>query len=158
MATVRLRDAWLHRKSHLTPYIDLETQRAHVQGRPFAWQEAQITLVTILQRFDLVMVDPSYELELKQTLTIKPHNFFINALPRKNKPRLLAVPSSALSPAGPAAAQGPSTTVDKEAGKLQQMYVLYGSNTGNSESFAQRIASDASAHGKCLPLIYARVS
>ncbi|KAM5540781.1 hypothetical protein V8D89_005425 [Ganoderma adspersum] len=116
-------------------------------GRPFAWQEAQITLVTILQRFDLVMVDPSYELELKQTLTIKPHNFFINAIPRKNKPRLLAVPSSVLSPAGPAAAQGPTTTVTADASKLQQMYILYGSNTGNSESFAQRLASDASAHG-----------
>ena len=93
------------------------------------------------------MVDPSYELELKQTLTIKPHNFFINAIPRKNKPRLLAVPSSVLSPAGPAAAQGPTTTVTADASKLQQMYILYGSNTGNSESFAQRLASDASAHG-----------
>ena len=66
------------------------------QGRPFAWQEAQIALVTILQRFDLVMDDPSYELQLKQTLTIKPHNFLIHAIPRKNKPRLLSVPPSSL--------------------------------------------------------------
>ena len=27
------------------------------------------------------------------------------------------------------------------------LYVFYGSNTGTSESFAQRIASDAQAHG-----------
>ncbi|TBU21982.1 fatty acid hydroxylase [Dichomitus squalens] len=116
-------------------------------GRPFAWQEAQIALVTILQRFDLIMDDPSYELELKQTLTIKPHNFFIHAIPRKNKPRLLAIPSSTLSPAGPAAAEGPNATSVGDASKSQQLYILYGSNTGNSESFAQRLASDAPTHG-----------
>ena len=119
-----------------------------VQGRPFAWHAVQLVLVSILQNFDLHMHDPAYELKLKQTLTIKPRNFYIHAIPRKNKPRLLAVPSSVLSPAGPAAAQGPTTTSTAETSKLQQMYILYGSNTGNSESFAQRLASDASAHGK----------
>ncbi|KAI8986145.1 cytochrome P450 [Trametes punicea] len=62
-------------------------------GGAFAWQEAQIALVTIFQHFDLVMADPKYELELKQTLSIKPKNFFIRALPRKDKPRLFAIPS-----------------------------------------------------------------
>ena len=130
-----------------------------LKGRPFAWQEAQIALVTILQRFDLIMDDPSYELQLKQTLTIKPHNFFIHAIPRKNKPHLLAIPSSTLSPAGPAAAEGPNVTLTENASQLQQVYVLYGSNTGNSESFAQRIASDAPAHGKisCLDWISRRM-
>ena len=80
-------------------------------GRPFAWQEVQIAMVTIMQRFDLIMDDPSYELELRQTLTIKPRNFYIHAIPRKNKPRLLAIPSSAaLSPAGSAAAHGGART------------------------------------------------
>ena len=92
------------------------------------------------------MDDPSYELELKETLTIKPHKFFIHAIPRKNKPRLLAIPSSTLSPAGLEASQGPSATVVGDASKLQQMYILYGSNTGNSEGFAQRLASAAPAH------------
>ena len=106
-----------------------------------------MTMVSIFQRFDLIMDDPSYELELKQALTIKLNNFYIHAIPRKNKPRLLAIPSSVLSPAGPAAAQGPTSTVVADASKLQPMYILYGSNTGNSESFAQRLASDAPAHG-----------
>ena len=122
----------------------------HLQGRPFAWQEAQIALVTVLQRFDLVMDNPSYELEVKQTLTIKPDNFYIHAIPRKNKPRLLAVPSSTLTPAGPAAAHGSSATVTitADASNLQQMYILYGSNTGSSKSFAERLAADAPTYGR----------
>ena len=100
------------------------------------------------------MDDPTYELELKQTLTIKPHNFYIHALPRKNKPRLVALSAASLHKDPATAAQkAPSATIAPDAAKLQPLYVLYGSNTGNSESFAQRLASDASAHGKS-PLVH----
>ncbi len=58
----------------------------YLQGGAFAWQEAQIALVTIFQHFDLVMNDPTYELHMKQTLSIKPKDFFIRAIPRKNSP------------------------------------------------------------------------
>lgn len=93
------------------------------------------------------MDNPSYELEVKQTLTIKPDNLYIHAIPRKNKPRLLAVPSST---AGPAAAHETSatTTIAADASNLQQMYVLYGSNTGSSKSFAERLAADAPTYGR----------
>ncbi|OSC98018.1 bifunctional P-450/NADPH-P450 reductase [Trametes coccinea BRFM310] len=120
-------------------------------GRPFAWQEAQLALISIIQRFDLVMHDPTYELQLKQTLTIKPHNFYIHALPRKNRPRLLAAPSTSASlhreSRGSDTQDQASAVVTADTAKLQPLYVLYGSNTGNSESFAQRIASDAPTHG-----------
>ncbi len=53
-------------------------------------------LATIIQRFDIVMEDPSYTLQLKQTLTIKPLNFRIHAIPRTGKPKLLAMPSNTL--------------------------------------------------------------
>ncbi|KAL6298881.1 cytochrome P450 [Sparassis latifolia] len=107
-------------------------------GRPFAWQEVQIAVVSILQKFDLTMQDPSYELELKQTLTIKPHNFRIYAIPRSRRPQLPAHPASVVLP--------PPAEVDKK-GEKRPLYVLYGSNTGSSEAFAQRLASDAAAHG-----------
>ncbi|OBZ71165.1 hypothetical protein A0H81_08482 [Grifola frondosa] len=117
-------------------------------GRPFAWQEAQIALVSVLQKFDLTLEDPSYELALKQTLTIKPNNFFIHAIPRAGKPRLLAVPSSTLlqSEGGAPAGAAKAVVVDDGTPK-QSLYVLYGSNTGSSEAFAQRIATDASSYG-----------
>ncbi|TFK90994.1 bifunctional P-450/NADPH-P450 reductase [Polyporus arcularius HHB13444] len=117
-------------------------------GRPFAWQEAQITLVTIMQRFDLVLHDPTYELELKQTLTIKPHNLYIHALPRKDKPRLLATPSTTLISGDSSRERASSgATVAGDAASLHPLYVLYGSNTGSSEAFAQRLASAAASHG-----------
>lgn len=124
-----------------------------MQGRPFAWQEAQLVLVTVIQNFDLYMHDPTYELALKQTLTIKPNNFFIHAIPRKSRPRLLAIPSSSLLSTDTSAAtalhsrETTTTSTTGDDASRNALYVLYGSNTGTSESFAQRLASAAPAHG-----------
>ena len=115
-------------------------------GRPFSWQEAQLALISILQRFDLVMRDPTYELQLKQSITIKPHNFFIHAIPRADRPRLLAIPS-APAPQLSVAAPGAEKAQPIATEGMKPLYVLYGSNTGTSESFAQRIVSAAPAHG-----------
>ena len=114
-------------------------------GRPFAWQEAQLAMVTILQHFDLVMDDPNYELEIKQTITIKPNNFHIHAIPRKNRPSLAPTPSGPKADTIGAAAD---PVVAGANSHLHPLYVLYGSNTGSSESFAQRLVSGAPAHGK----------
>ncbi|KAI0785558.1 cytochrome P450 [Abortiporus biennis] len=115
-------------------------------GRPFAWQEAQLVLVAVLQRFDLVMEDPSYSLQIKQTLTIKPTNFKIHAVPRAGKPKLLAIPSSSLLNNTHEEVKFKPAS-DPQGDNTQHIYVLYGSNTGSSEAFAQRIASDAASHG-----------
>ena len=105
-----------------------------------------------MQRLDLVMDDPTYELELKQTLTIKPHNFYIHTIPRKDKPRLLAIPSSTLLSDNSSRDRASSgATVAGDAASLHPLYVLYGSNTGSSEAFAQRLASAAASHGKLSP-------
>lgn len=97
-----------------------------------------------MQKFDFVLQDPAYELQLKQTLTIKPKNFFIRATPRAGKAYFFPVPAAgtlkAPTDTGKATSAAPSET-------SKPLYVLYGSNTGNSEAFAQRVASDAAAHG-----------
>ena len=46
-------------------------------------QEATMALAMILQKFDCQLADPDYELKIAQTLTVKPTDFFINAIPRK---------------------------------------------------------------------------
>ncbi|KAI0805964.1 cytochrome P450 [Irpex lacteus] len=51
-------------------------------GRAFAWQEGILTLVMILQKFDFKLADPEYKLDIKQTLTVKPNNFYCHAIPR----------------------------------------------------------------------------
>ncbi|KAI0365332.1 cytochrome P450 [Pilatotrama ljubarskyi] len=84
---------WGDDADHFKPERMLDGKYEALPGGAFAWQEGQIALVTLLQHFDLVMDDPTYELQLQQTLSIKPKNLFIRALPRKDKPRLFALPS-----------------------------------------------------------------
>lgn len=115
-----------------------------------------MAIATIYQKFDIVFTDPGYMLQLKQALTIKPDNFFVRALPRSKTPRLYAQPSSDLLNSRETATKidkvAPVTTAANSSN--QPLYVLYGSNTGTSEAFAQRIATDAPAHGKFTNLIF----
>ena len=105
-----------------------------------------MAIATIFQRFDLVMDDPSYQLKLKQSVTIKPDGFHIRAYTRKRKTRLYATPSSAGLLRG-TAKQKTTFAASADVASSKPLYVLYGSNSGTSEGFAQRVASDAPAHG-----------
>ncbi|KAH9922456.1 cytochrome P450 [Fomitopsis serialis] len=118
-------------------------------GRAFALQEMQLIAALIFQRFDVMMDDPSYELVLKQTLTIKPRDFRIRVAPRKDKGRPVARPTAAFlrGHVGTKGAGPGQTTCERGAEARQPMYVLYGSNTGTSETFAQRVVNDAAARG-----------
>ncbi|KAF7294065.1 Fatty acid hydroxylase [Mycena kentingensis (nom. inval.)] len=124
-------------------------------GRAFAWQEVLLIISSVIQKFDLSLADPSYTLHLKQTLTVKPKDLFIRAALRSDKqPTLYATPSSALMSGRdvkPLAQGLPGTGVPGRSGGAgtsgKPIYVLYGSNTGTSESFAQRIANAAPSYG-----------
>ena len=52
-------------------------------GRAFAWQEALLVMAMLLQNFDFRADDPSYDLRIKSTLTIKPEGFYMRATLRK---------------------------------------------------------------------------
>jgi cytochrome P450/NADPH-cytochrome P450 reductase len=113
-------------------------------GRPFAMQEAQLVLAMTLQGFDIALDDPHYQLEIKETLTLKPHGLKIRARPRHDravrKPvAIMAVPQKPLGapPAQPVAVAAGATP----------LLVLFGSNAGSSQAFADRIAGDAPAQG-----------
>ena len=118
-------------------------------GRPFAMQEAQLVMAMLLQRFDIVMDDPSYQLEIAETLTIKPHGLMIRAKARGTgdfalRGAIVSTPSRPLVKEAAAEVALPS-----DATKL---LVLYGSNTGSSEMFARRIAGDATRQGYAVKL------
>ncbi|PVG00114.1 bifunctional P-450/NADPH-P450 reductase [Serendipita vermifera] len=115
-------------------------------GRAFAWQEAIIAIATLFQRFDFVMANSEYNLKLKQTLTIKPDDFYIRAIPRENVPPLTAAPGSNKSKAKKSEVTTTNVRPEDVAGR-QKLQVLYGSNTGSSEAFAQRIVSAAGSKG-----------
>lgn len=118
-------------------------QRACI-GRPFAMQEAVLLISMILQRFDLIENDPSYQLKVAETLTLKPDGFRIRVKRRGSSAFKLrsAVPQA---PAKPAVA---APAAPRAAGEqATPLLVLYGSNTGSAEAFAERIASDAESQG-----------
>ncbi|KAJ6631867.1 cytochrome P450 [Mycena sp. CBHHK59/15] len=114
-------------------------------GRAFAWQEVSLVITSVIQRFDLSFVDPSYRLDIRQTLTVKPKGLKIYAHPRGSKPFLYATPSSTLKSANTSEGVSLPPTAGPSSGL--PMYVLYGSNTGTSEAFAQRIANAAPSYG-----------
>jgi cytochrome P450/NADPH-cytochrome P450 reductase len=102
-------------------------------------------MASVVQKFDLSLVDPSYTLQIKQTLTVKPKGLHIHAAPRAGAVHLQATPSSALMASRYDAE--PKTSVAQAEGTGLPFYVLYGSNTGTSEAFAQRIANEAPSYG-----------
>ncbi|KAJ7626813.1 cytochrome P450 [Roridomyces roridus] len=109
-------------------------------GRAFAWQEVTLVMATIIQNFDLTLVDPGYTLQIKQTLTVKPKGLKIRATPRSG----VNLYASYGVGSGLRTRQLPSIVEDVSG---PPMYVFYGSNTGTSEAFAQRIAGEAASYG-----------
>ncbi|KAI0729796.1 cytochrome P450 [Fomitopsis betulina] len=115
-------------------------------GRAFAWQEMMLVTALVFQRFDVTLADPSYELVIKQTLTIKPKDFHVRVALRADRaPPPPPRPStfSAHSARGAGSGIGGVSLGDA----AQPVYVVYGSNTGTSETFAQRVVNDAAARG-----------
>jgi len=111
-------------------------------GRGFAMQEAVLVMAHMLQRFDLSLADREYKLAVSETLTLKPADLHIHARRRDlpaNAPRSRAPAATGR----PLAVPVPEETPDGHGPLL----VLYGSNTGTSEAFAQRIAAEGAAQG-----------
>jgi cytochrome P450/NADPH-cytochrome P450 reductase len=117
-------------------------------GRPFAWQEAILTTTMLLQTFNFRFDDVSYQLRIKQTLTIKPKDFYMHATPRDHidpvyLEKMLHVESSAkLLSVKDQKTETPASGLPKKP-----MSILYGSNAGTCEALAQTLARVASGRG-----------
>jgi cytochrome P450 / NADPH-cytochrome P450 reductase len=114
-------------------------------GRAFAWQEGLLALASIIQKFDLSLADPWYTLQYKSALTIKPNNLRIRATVRPDREHI----GSLGQRTGPIKNKT-SAQVDQSSEGKRALHILYGSNSGSSEAFAQRIGADAAAHGKLI--------
>ncbi|RMZ87908.1 hypothetical protein DV736_g4861, partial [Chaetothyriales sp. CBS 134916] len=116
-------------------------------GRPFAWQEGILALALILQNFNLRLANPSYELQIKQTLTVKPDGLFMKATPRdgidpiKLEQKMFAGLKDESNHANGVTLVGPVT------GPQKPITVLYGSNSGTCEGLTQVLARNAASHG-----------
>ncbi|MDQ0850477.1 cytochrome P450/NADPH-cytochrome P450 reductase [Arthrobacter sp. B3I9] len=108
-------------------------------GRGFALQEAQLFLAKLLQRFEITAADPDYELKIHHTLTMKPEGLFLYV---RRRPVRIGAPRE------PAVEHAPRVEAPAaEAANGIPIRVLYGSNAGTSQDFAQRIANDAGRRG-----------
>jgi cytochrome P450/NADPH-cytochrome P450 reductase len=117
-------------------------QRACI-GRGFAMHEAALAIGMILQRFKLMDIN-RYQMQLKETLTIKPDGFKIKVRPRTDNERgafagRAAAAVAASRTAAPQARTRPSHNTP--------LLVLYGSNLGSAEELATRVADLAEVNG-----------
>jgi cytochrome P450/NADPH-cytochrome P450 reductase len=112
-------------------------------GRPFAWQEMLLVVAMLLQNFNFVL-EPGYTLKLKEGMTMKPSGMRMRAILRDGlTPTILEKRLAGLS----LAQSKPLEVSSSKATSGRPMTILYGSNSGTCEALAQRLASDASAHG-----------
>lgn len=117
-------------------------QRACI-GMQFALQEATLVLGMILQHFELID-HTDYELNVKETLTLKPENFTIRVKSRK-KQMALAVSSHRTVPAEEKKPKREfRQTTDAHNTPL---LVLYGSNLGTAEGVARELSETAHYEG-----------
>lgn len=122
-------------------------------GRPFAWQEAVIVLAMLLQNFNFMPDDPNYHLSIKQTLTIKPKDFYMRATlrhgltPTQLEHRLNGTTAPSASLENSVASLSLQNGQNAKAAKGKPMSIFYGSNSGTCEALARRLASDAPSHG-----------
>jgi len=117
-------------------------QRACI-GRGFAMHEAALAIGMILQRFKLVDIN-RYQMQLKETLTIKPDGFKIKVRPRADKDRGAFAGRAA---AAVAASNTAAPQARTRPGHNTPLLVLYGSNLGTAEEFATRLADLAVVNG-----------
>lgn len=117
-------------------------------GRPFAWQEAILTTALLLQNFNFRFDDPSYQLSIKQTLTIKPKDFFMHATLRDNID-LIYLEKILHDPASQGRSFDKDRKIESSAlGKQKKpITILYGSNAGTCEALAQNLARVAGSRG-----------
>ncbi|USP77066.1 fatty acid hydroxylase [Curvularia clavata] len=116
-------------------------------GRPFAWQEALLTVAMLLQTFRFSKANPSYSLRIKTSLTIKPQDFYIKAhLRDQDFLHHAGLVSGEKIPEEKKASKLHTKTQDK-SGDLQPLRILFGSNTGTCEAIAHAIADSAQGNG-----------
>ena len=118
-------------------------QRACI-GRGFAMHEAALAIGMILQRFRLIDVN-RYQMQLKETLTIKPDGFKIKVRPRTDQDRGVFAGQAAATVAVSGTAPAPRTRT--RPGHNTPLLVLYGSNLGTAEELATRVADLAEVNG-----------
>lgn len=120
-------------------------------GRPFAWQEMLLVVAMLLQNLNFEMENPSYDLRIKQSLSIKPDGFQMKATLRRglDAAKLASVLNSGgdLLSHAPQILNGEYKPNTDLRFHLRPMHIFFGSNTGTCEALARRLAKDSMGYG-----------
>ncbi|KAL0942940.1 cytochrome P450 [Colletotrichum truncatum] len=124
-------------------------------GRPFAWQEMMIACGILLQNFNFLMDDPTYTLQISESITIKPKGFYVKAIPRNgmSPSQLEARLSGAYNGTYHStvreqeSASEPLGQQTNNNDSHNKIAIYYGSDAGTCEFMAQKLASNAVSHG-----------
>lgn len=112
-------------------------QRACI-GMQFALHEATIVMAMVLHNLELID-HTSYELDLKESLTIKPNDFKVKVRPRKQQ-FFMSPPKEELK-------KNAASDQSQVASHGTPLLVLYGSNLGTAQQMANEFAEDGKAKG-----------
>lgn len=107
-------------------------------------------MALILQNFDMALDDPNYEMQILQSLTIKPKDFFMRASLREGiTPTVLAqrLAGEHATANGDHGSHGYSKGVPVATDENHELYILYGSNTGTCQALAQKLAGQCAQKG-----------
>ena len=117
-------------------------------GRQFALTEAKLAVAMILQRFALS--DPhDYRLDIKETLTLKPDNFYLRVRRRKPHERLV---TTAAAEHREHRAEPVTSNV---RGQGEPFTVAWGTSLGTARDIAEELAARATSldfDTRCVPL------
>ncbi|MEK3723220.1 bifunctional cytochrome P450/NADPH--P450 reductase [Paenibacillus sp. FSL H8-0034] len=123
-------------------------QRACI-GQQFALQEATLVLGMVLQHFELID-HTNYQLDVKETLTLKPDGLTIRVRPRANAATGTVVLTSPAAAPNTATQSRESEKNEAAAGVPTHntpLLILYGSNLGTAEGIARELADAAKLQG-----------
>jgi cytochrome P450/NADPH-cytochrome P450 reductase len=100
----------------------------------------------LIQTFHFTKADPSYQLAIKTTLTIKPEHFYLKVKPRDDE-FLERAGLLSSEPAHTEKKSGHNSASKVDQSDLKPLQILFGSNTGTCEAVAQSLATAAQDHG-----------
>ena len=121
-------------------------------GRAFAIQEASMAIALVLQRCQVELADPTYELKVEQTVTQNPVGLFLKA---RLRPGWVSQGSfggrSSVSASPPSVQLRPllpqATARSSRSPEGASLTILYGSNSGTCKSFAEDVQAAAPSFG-----------
>ena len=107
-----------------------------------------MAVALLFQVFDFKLVDPDYQITVKQTLAMKPDNLFMYAQLRQGID-LNRLETSLRHGGHDSETEEGAQASERDTQKEQRrpLYIFYGSNTGTCEELAGKLSLSASQHG-----------